>query len=131
MNFCKPEWQSDCDKAESAGHIDPATLDLMPGGRDGLIFAGEIRSRHDVPIVMITGKNGMIDRAVGPEPGEDDYTAGLRKKTEANPGNPRLLKTVRGMGYIFACEARLIRISAGAVQRPDRECWPAPAFQAP
>jgi len=32
----------------------------------------------------------------------------LRKTIEANPGNPRLLKTMRGVGYIFACEVNLI-----------------------
>ncbi len=36
----------------------------------------------------------------------DALVSRLRKKIEADPENPRLLKTVRGVGYIFACEVR-------------------------
>jgi two-component system, OmpR family, response regulator len=194
----------------SAGHIDLVTLDLMLGGENGLDLARDIRSRHDIPIVMITGKGEMIDRVVGLELGADDYIAKpfhtrevvariravlrrkapepspiasapkaerltfedwtidigrrevtakdkqslalttaefnlleilarrpqrvhsrdaimdllkghdwtpfdrsidalvsrLRRKIEVDPENPRLLKTVRGVGYIFACEVR-------------------------
>jgi two-component system, OmpR family, response regulator len=197
----------------SAGHIDLVTLDLMLGGENGLNLARDIRSHHDIPIVMITGKGDTIDRVVGLELGADDYIAKpfhprevvariravlrrkgaaetsqavsnprserlafedwtmdlgrrevmstnkaalalttaefnlleilarrpqrvhsrdtimdllkghdwtpfdrsidalvsrLRRKIEADPENPRLLKTVRGVGYIFACEVRQV-----------------------
>jgi DNA-binding response OmpR family regulator len=49
------------------------TLDLNLGGDDGLALAREIRARHDVPIIMITAKDGEIDRVVGLELGADDY----------------------------------------------------------
>jgi len=49
------------------------TLDLNLGGEDGLSLAREIRSRHDVPIIMITAKDSEIDRVVGLELGADDY----------------------------------------------------------
>ncbi len=49
------------------------TLDLNLGGEDGLALAREIRSKRDVPIVMITAKAGEIDRVVGLELGADDY----------------------------------------------------------
>jgi DNA-binding response OmpR family regulator len=49
------------------------TLDLNLGGDDGLTLAREIRARHDVPIIMITAKDGEIDRVVGLELGADDY----------------------------------------------------------
>jgi two-component system, OmpR family, response regulator len=57
----------------SAGHIDLVTLDLMLGGENGLNLARDIRSHHEIPIVMITGKGDMIDRVVGLELGADDY----------------------------------------------------------
>lgn len=49
------------------------TLDLNLAGEDGLALAREIRSRHDVPIIMITAKDSDIDRVVGLELGADDY----------------------------------------------------------
>ena len=51
------------------------TLDLTLGGEDGLDLAREVRARHNVPIVMITGKGDTIDRVVGLELGADDYIA--------------------------------------------------------
>jgi DNA-binding response OmpR family regulator len=51
------------------------TLDLTLGGEDGLELARAIRSAHNVPIVMISGKGDTIDRVVGLELGADDYIA--------------------------------------------------------
>jgi two-component system, OmpR family, response regulator len=59
----------------AANHIDLVTLDLMLGGENGLNLTRDIRSQHDIPIVMITGKGDMIDRVVGLELGADDYIA--------------------------------------------------------
>ena len=49
------------------------TLDLNLGGEDGLALAREIRAKRDVPIIMITAKDGDVDRVVGLELGADDY----------------------------------------------------------
>jgi two-component system, OmpR family, response regulator len=61
--------------AVSATRFDLITLDLNLNGEDGLKLAREVRSRTNVPIVMITGKGDMIDRIVGLEVGADDYIA--------------------------------------------------------
>lgn len=56
--------------------IDIILLDLvLPGGEDGLMLAREIRSRSDVPIIMLTGRDDVVDRIVGLEIGADDYIA--------------------------------------------------------
>ena len=55
--------------------IDLITLDLRLSGEDGFTLAREVRARHNVPIVMISGKGDMIDRVVGLELGADDYIA--------------------------------------------------------
>ncbi len=34
----------------------------------------------------------------------DNQVARLRKKIERNPSDPKLIKTVRGVGYTFACD---------------------------
>ena len=49
------------------------TLDLRLGGEDGLELARQVRSKHNLPIVMISGKGDPIDRVVGLELGADDY----------------------------------------------------------
>jgi DNA-binding response OmpR family regulator len=52
---------------------DLVTLDLNLGTQDGLEIAREIRRTSDVPIIIITGKDDVIDRVVGLELGADDY----------------------------------------------------------
>jgi DNA-binding response OmpR family regulator len=61
--------------AVSTTAFDIITLDLNLSGEDGLKLAREVRSRSNVPIVMITGKGDTIDRVVGLEVGADDYIA--------------------------------------------------------
>lgn len=57
------------------GQVDLITLDLALGGEDGLDLARRIRAKHNVPIIMISGKGDTIDRVVGLELGADDYIA--------------------------------------------------------
>lgn len=54
-------------------NLDLITLDLRLGGEDGFELARLVRARHNIPIVMISGKGDMIDRVVGLELGADDY----------------------------------------------------------
>ena len=49
------------------------TLDLKLDHQDGLELAREIRSSHNVPIIMITGCDTPLDRVTGLEHGADDY----------------------------------------------------------
>nr|WP_250809032.1 response regulator [Neorhizobium tomejilense] len=51
-------------------------LDLsLPGGQDGFDLAREIRMQSDVPIMMLTGRDDVVDRIIGIEIGADDYIA--------------------------------------------------------
>jgi DNA-binding response OmpR family regulator len=194
------------------------TLDVHLGADNGIDIARQIRTISQVPIIMVTGKDDVIDRVVGLEVGADDYitkpfhvreviarirsvlrrsgvpattvdveeaessahfsfdgmtafpdrfelldrdnepcdltsgdfklmtvflnspkrvlsrdqlmdltggiewspldrtidnqVARLRKKIERDPSNPKLIKTVRGIGYTFACEVKVIQPSA-------------------
>jgi DNA-binding response OmpR family regulator len=56
-----------------AGPVGLVTLDLNLGGEDGFALAREVRAGHNLPIIMITGKDDPIDRVVGLELGADDY----------------------------------------------------------
>ncbi len=55
--------------------VDLVTLDVRLSGEDGFTLARQVRAKHNVPIVMISGKGDMIDRVVGLELGADDYIA--------------------------------------------------------
>ncbi len=52
---------------------DIVLLDLQLPGLDGLSVCREIRARSDVPILMITARDGEADRVIGLELGADDY----------------------------------------------------------
>lgn len=64
---------AECAEILSREPVDLVTLDLNLGGEDGLRIARDLRSKRNVPIVMITGKGDPIDRIVGLELGADDY----------------------------------------------------------
>lgn len=52
---------------------DLVLLDLMLPGMSGIDVCRDIRSRSSVPIIMLTAKDGEVDKVVGLEIGADDY----------------------------------------------------------
>jgi len=52
---------------------DVVLLDLMLPGADGLDVCRQLRSRTDVPIIMVTARTEEADRVLGLEGGADDY----------------------------------------------------------
>jgi DNA-binding response OmpR family regulator len=52
---------------------DCVVLDLMLPGRDGIEVCRQLRSRIDVPIIMVTARGEEADRVLGLEVGADDY----------------------------------------------------------
>ncbi len=75
-------------------------LDLvLPGGENGFELLKELRSRSDVPVLMLTGQDDVTDKVIGLEFGADDYVAKpfhlrellarlrtvLRRRTAATP----------------------------------------------
>ena len=83
-------------------HVDLLVLDLMLPGEDGLSLCRELRSRSQLPIIMLTARGEDVDRIVGLELGADDYVA--------KPFNPREL-----LGRIKA----VLRRSAHAPRDPS------------
>ncbi len=62
--------------AEASRHAyDVVLLDLMLPGRDGMEVCRELRTRSDVPIIMVTARGEEADRVLGLETGADDYLA--------------------------------------------------------
>jgi two-component system phosphate regulon response regulator OmpR len=65
-------------------------LDLMLPGEDGLTLARRLRTKNNMPIIMLSARGEDIDRIVGLEVGADDYLA--------KPFNPReLLARIRAV----------------------------------
>ncbi len=60
-------------KALEDGAIDLIVLDLMLPGDDGLTLCRTLRTRSDVPVIMLTARDEETDRIVGLEMGADDY----------------------------------------------------------
>ncbi|MBZ4024101.1 DNA-binding response regulator [Rhodobacter sp. TJ_12] len=58
-------------------------LDLRLPDLDGLALASRLRATSSIPIIMLTGLGGDVDRIVGLEMGADDYVV--------KPFNPREL----------------------------------------
>ena len=52
---------------------DLVILDLMLPGVDGLALLTWMRSRFDVPVIMLTARGDEVDRVLGLEMGADDY----------------------------------------------------------
>jgi DNA-binding response OmpR family regulator len=52
---------------------DLVIMDLMLPGMDGLSLTRWLRTRSDVPIIMLTARRDEIDRIAGLETGADDY----------------------------------------------------------
>ncbi len=57
----------------SQEHFDLVVLDLMMPKMDGLEVCRRLRSRSDVPIIMLTAKAEEFDKVLGLELGADDY----------------------------------------------------------
>ncbi len=56
-----------------ASHTDLILLDITLPDTDGISLAREIRGQSEIPIIIVTGKDDVIDRVVGLEIGADDY----------------------------------------------------------
>ena len=60
-------------RALEAGGVDLIVLDLMLPGDDGLTLCRDLRSKSELPVIMLTARGDETDRIVGLEMGADDY----------------------------------------------------------
>ncbi|MBK1621192.1 response regulator [Lamprobacter modestohalophilus] len=86
---------------------DAIVLDLMLPGSDGLALTRELRTRSQVPILMLSARGEEIDRVVGLELGADDYLA--------KPFSPREL--------LARLRALLRRAQAAPAAVSARDCF--------
>jgi two-component system alkaline phosphatase synthesis response regulator PhoP len=69
-----------------------------------LEYSGKVLSREKLLDLTWGRGSGVTDRVV------DNHVVDLRKKIEPDPGRPRYLRTIRGLGYLF---------DIGIKQNPD------------
>ena len=81
-------------------------LDIMLPGRDGLDITRDLRTRSNVPIIMVTACGDETYRIVGLEMGADDYLP--------KPFNPREL---------LALVSTVLRRANGLPQTPVWRCY--------
>src|SRR5512147_2233296 len=101
--------------ALEAGTFDAVLLDVMMPGLDGIEVCKRIRTKSNIPIVMLTAKGDETDRVVGLELGADDYVA--------KPFSPReLLARLRAVLRRANPDASGERLSVGdiAIEVPGR-----------
>ncbi|HVD01619.1 MAG TPA: response regulator transcription factor [Candidatus Dormibacteraeota bacterium] len=90
------------------GKPDLVVLDVMLPGVDGLTICREIRSRSQVPILMLTARDEITDKVVGLELGADDYLTkpfhpqelvarakALLRRTRQEPDQPEVIRAGR------------------------------------
>ena len=82
----------DVPRLVSDQNIELCLIDINLPGKDGLTLTRELRATSDVGIILVTGKDGQIDRIVGLESGADDYVT--------KPFDPReLLSRVKNLHW--------------------------------
>ena len=103
-------------------------LDLNLPGMDGVEVCRKIRSRSDVPVIMLTARDGEIDKVVGLEIGADDYVtkpfsprellarvkAVMRRTEERRPEE----RVVEIGGFEIDAGRRTVRVPGGEVVEP-------------
>ncbi len=84
--------------AEALGKnsFDLVILDLMLPGEDGLSLCRSLRTKSDIPILMLTARGEAMDRVVGLEVGADDYIVKPFEPRELVARIQTILRRARG-----------------------------------
>jgi two-component system response regulator RegX3 len=99
-------------KAFDKEGADLVLLDLMLPGLSGTEVCRQLRTRSQVPIIMLTAKDSEVDKVVGLELGADDYVTKPYSKAEL----VARIKAVLRRGSAESTEKVETVISAGPVE---------------
>ena len=93
--------------AAAQRQFDVILLDLMLPGRDGMDVCRELRTRIDVPIIMITARKDEVDRVSGLDAGADDY---VTKPFSSRELVSRIRAVVRRARGLVGPQQKLVRV---------------------
>ena len=107
-------------------------LDLMLPGLSGLEVCRQVRVKSQVPIIMLTAKDGEIDKVVGLEIGADDYVtkpfssrellARVRSVLRRNGEPEELIATTVEAGPVrLDVDRHVVTVRGEAVSMPLKE----------
>jgi two-component system OmpR family response regulator len=99
---------------------DVVLLDLMLPGKDGVEVCRELRTRTDVPIIMLTARTEEVDRVMGLDAGADDYVTKPFSSRELVSRIRAVVRRARGLAG-----PPLQRISVGEISLDpaSRSVW--------
>ncbi|MFO7306065.1 MAG: response regulator [Gammaproteobacteria bacterium] len=88
---------------------DLMVLDLGLPGRDGFAVCREVRTAHDLPILILTARDNDIDQVLGLELGADDYVV---KPVEPRVLVARINALLRRRRMAYGPEHKILRFGA-------------------
>jgi DNA-binding response OmpR family regulator len=108
---------------------DLVILDVMLPGKSGLDLAKDLRTRSDVPIIMLSARGDEVDRVLGLEFGADDYVTKPFSPRELVSRVKAILRRVEGapaeritVGDLeIDTESRQVKLSGQAVHLTTSE----------
>ncbi|HQY32703.1 response regulator transcription factor [Actinotalea sp.] len=98
------------------GGADLVLLDLMLPGMSGTEVCRQLRVRGTVPVIMLTAKDGEIDKVVGLELGADDY---VTKPYSSRELIARIRAVLRRQGEALPVDEQVIEVG-GLRLDPER-----------
>ena len=110
------------------GDIRAALLDIGLPGIDGVEVCRRIRSRSDIPVIMLTARDSETDKIVGLEIGADDYVtkpfsprelvARVKAVLRRSEERPVAVQTLDLGGFLVDSGRRQVTTADGTVVRP-------------
>ncbi len=110
------------------GDVRAVLLDIGLPGIDGIEVCRRMRSKLDLPIIMLTARDSEIDKIVGLEIGADDYVtkpfsprelvARVKAVLRRSEERPVTVQTVEISGFAIDSGRRHVTTPSGEVIRP-------------